>query len=62
VKRIVINGDLCQGSRECAGIAPAAVDFDDDGIAVATDTLLSDDVARQMESSCPSMAITATDV
>ncbi|BBW99591.1 hypothetical protein BST36_21145 [Mycolicibacterium moriokaense] len=61
MKRIAIDGDLCQGSSQCAGIAPAAVDFDDDGIAFATDTLLADDVARQVESSCPSMAITATD-
>ncbi len=62
MKHIIIDGDLCQGSRQCAGIAPAAIDFDDDGIALATDTLLADDVARQLESSCPSMAITATDV
>lgn len=62
MKRIVIDGDSCQGSRECAGIAAEAVDFDGDGIASATDAVLTDDVAWHMESACPGMAITVIDV
>jgi ferredoxin len=62
MKRIVIDEDLCQGSRECAGIAAEAVEFSDDGVASATDAVLSDDVAEHMEAACPSMAITVTDV
>ncbi|MDA4109126.1 hypothetical protein MHOL44478_17950 [Mycobacterium holsaticum DSM 44478] len=45
------------GSKECAGIAPHAVKFDDDGIASPTGVELADDVAERLESSCPAMAI-----
>lgn len=57
MKRIAIDGDLCMGSKECAGIAAQAVTFDNDGIASATDVELADDVADLLESSCPAMAI-----
>ncbi|MGH3556625.1 MAG: ferredoxin [Mycobacterium sp.] len=62
MKRIAIDENLCQGSRVCAGIAPTAVDFDDDGIARVTGAVLTDEVATLMESACPSMAITVVDV
>lgn len=62
MKRVLIDEDLCQGGRECVSIAPEAVTFGDDGIAHATDAVLDDDIAERMESSCPGMAITATDV
>lgn len=55
--RIAIDGGLCMGSKECAGIAPQAVKFDDDGIASPTGVELADDVAERLESSCPAMAI-----
>jgi len=61
MKRIVIDDGLCLGSRECAGIAPNAVEFDADGIASATDAELSDEVAERMAASCPAMAITVKD-
>lgn len=61
MKNIHIDENLCQGTRECAGIAAAAVKFDDDGIASATGAVLPDDVARRMEAACPSMAITVVD-
>lgn len=57
MKRIEINGDLCMGSKECAGIAPHAVIFDDDGIASPTGVELDDATVAQLESSCPAMAI-----
>lgn len=57
MKRIEIDDGLCMGSKECAGIAPHAVKFDEDGIASPTGVELSDDVAEHLESSCPGMAI-----
>ena len=62
MKRIVIDDTLCIGSRECAGIAAEAVEFDADGIASATDMELPDEVAKHMAASCPGMAITVKDV
>lgn len=61
MKRIVIDADLCQGTRECAAIAPDAVSFDTVGIAhaVADNDVLDDDVADRLAALCPSMAITA---
>ena len=61
MKRIAIDEGLCMGSRECAGIAPQAVEFDADGIASATDMELPDEIAEQMAASCPGMAITVKD-
>ena len=50
------------GSRECAGIAAEAVEFDPDGIASATDAELPDVIAQRMAASCPAMAITVKDI
>ena len=61
MKFIVIDGGLCMGSRECAGIAPEAVEFDPDGIASATEVGLPDEIAQRMAASCPAMAITVKD-
>jgi ferredoxin len=62
MKRVIIDENLCQGAKECAAIAPEAIDISDDGIASATGAVLSNDTAAFMESACPSMAITAVDV
>ena len=62
MKRIVIDEGLCMGSRECAGIAPNAVEFDADGVASATGVELADDIAARMAASCPAIAITVRDV
>ncbi|MGV0617954.1 ferredoxin [Mycolicibacterium sp. XJ879] len=55
--RIEIDGDLCMGSKECAGIAAHAVTFDENGIASPTGADLDEVTAAQLESSCPAMAI-----
>jgi ferredoxin len=60
VKRVVIDGDLCQGSGECIAIAGSpALALDDRGVAhlVEPDVLFSDAAAEQMVATCPSMAI-----
>ncbi|MGO8769848.1 MAG: ferredoxin [Mycobacterium sp.] len=62
MKSIVIDEGLCMGSRECAGIAAEAVEFDPDGIASATDAELPDAIAQRMAASCPAMAITVKDI
>lgn len=61
MKRIVIDGDLCQGTGECAVIAPGAVTFDGTGIASVADGCgeLDDAVADRLVATCPSMAISA---
>ncbi|MEY2456591.1 MAG: ferredoxin [Acidimicrobiaceae bacterium] len=61
MKRLVIDGDLCQGTRECQALAPSAVTFDAMGIAHTVDggPTISDDVADRVAATCPSMAITA---
>ncbi len=62
MKRIIIDADLCQGTKECAEIAGSAIRFDDVGIAsVADDETFSDDVADRMVATCPSMAIATLD-
>lgn len=62
MKRIVIDADLCQGTRECAAIAGSAVTFDATGIAsVGADVAFPDDVANRMVAMCPSMAISTLD-
>lgn len=64
MKRLVIDGDLCQGTRECAALAPSAVAFDAMGIARPVDdaAALDDDLADRVAATCPSMAITAVPV
>lgn len=61
MKRIVIDSDLCQGTGECAVIAPPTVWFDETGIAHVVDdhAVVDDDVAARLAATCPSMAITA---
>jgi ferredoxin len=61
MKLIVIDGDLCQGSRQCAAIAPQAVDFNVDGVANSTSVVLNDEVAERLAATCPAMAITVVD-
>ena len=60
MKRILIDGDLCQGTGECAALSPATVTFDATGIAeaVAGHDVLDDDLADRLVATCPSMAIT----
>jgi ferredoxin len=62
VKCIVVDEDLCQGTKECAAIAPNAVEFKDDGVAHATGVVLDNAIADRIEAACPSMAISTTDV
>jgi ferredoxin len=57
VTRIEIDGDLCMGSKECAGIAAHAIAFDENGIASPTGVELDEATAARLESSCPAMAI-----
>lgn len=61
MKTIVIDDGLCMGSGECAGIAPAAVEFNSEGIASATRVQLPDEIAERMVAACPAMAITVKD-
>lgn len=62
MKCIVIDEELCQGTKECSAIAAEAVEFTDDGVAHATGAALDNAVADRIEAACPSMAITTTDV
>lgn len=61
--RLVIDGDLCQGTGECAALAPDLITFDDLGIAVVRDPDASVDAAlvRRIVATCPSGAITAVE-
>lgn len=61
MKLIVIDEALCQGTGECAAIAPGAIAFDSTGIAGVLEGRgeVEDDVADRMVATCPSMAITA---
>ncbi len=59
-RRITIDGDLCQGTGECAALASQTVTFDPLGIAVVqppgeVDESLADRLVR----TCPSGAISA---
>lgn len=57
--RIQIDEDLCQGTRECAVLAPALVTFDAVGIAQVDPAApeLSPEEADRLVATCPSMAI-----
>jgi ferredoxin len=61
--RIVIDEDLCQGTKECAAIVPGLVTFDGVGIAQVDPTApeLSDQEAARLVATCPSMAISIAD-
>ena len=61
--RVRIDDDLCQGSRECAALVPGLVTFDAVGIAeVAPDAPeITEDEARRLVATCPSMAISIAD-
>ena len=61
--RIVIDEDLCQGSKECAALVPGLVTFDSVGIAVvaADAPEISDEEAARLVAICPSMAISIAD-
>lgn len=62
MKRIHIDGQLCQGTRLCEAIAADVIDFDDDGVAIAREISVPDEVAAYAASVCPSMALTVADV
>ncbi len=61
--RLVIDADLCQGTGECAALAPDLIEFDALGIAVVRDRAASVDaaLAQRIAATCPSGAITAVD-
>ncbi len=61
MKRIVIDTDLCQGTKECAALAPGLVEFDDSGVAHVAPGggSIDDELADHLVATCPSMAITA---
>ena len=62
MKRILIDPNQCQGTSECAAIAPYLIEFDETGVAhTVGDDIVDDDVAVKLVNTCPSMAITATD-
>ena len=60
---IQIDGDLCQGTRECAALAPGLVTFDAVGIAQVDPGApeVSADEAQRLIAICPSMAISLAD-
>ena len=61
MKRIVIDGDLCQGTKECAALLPNAIAFDASGVAHLgpnEDGVIDDELADLVAATCPSMAIT----
>ncbi|HLR36033.1 MAG TPA: ferredoxin [Tissierellales bacterium] len=56
-----VNKDLCIGCELCPSICPEVFSMDDDGLAVAIDEELDDNVidsAKEAEDSCPVDAIT----
>jgi ferredoxin len=60
MKRIMVDGDLCQGSGECAAIAPSLIVFDESGVAQvvpSSDDGVADDIAERLVAICPSMAV-----
>ena len=61
--RIQIDEDLCQGTRECAALAPGLVTFDAVGIARVAPGApeVSGDEAQRLVAICPSMAISIVD-
>ena len=61
--RIQIDEDLCQGTRECAALAPDLVTFDGVGIAHLAPNAhdISLDEAQRLVAVCPSMAISIAD-
>lgn len=61
MKRIEIDGDLCQGTGECRAIAPDVVAFDATGVAepVPEHAVVDDALADRLVNTCPSMAISA---
>lgn len=61
--RIAIDGDLCQGTAECAAVAPGLIAFDDLGIAQVDPAAdeVSGEVADRLVATCPSMAISIVD-
>lgn len=59
--KAVVNKDVCIGCGLCPSICPEVFNMDDDGLAVAIEEELDDDIidsAKEAEESCPVDAIT----
>ncbi|HEY5252865.1 MAG TPA: ferredoxin [Acidimicrobiales bacterium] len=56
--QILINGDKCMGSGNCAFWAPQAFDLDDDGLSVVLEPAQADESQLfQAREGCPTGAI-----
>lgn len=59
-RRLAIDGDLCQGSGECAALAGDLVVFDALGVAeVVAPGEIDDALAERLVATCPSGAVSA---
>lgn len=59
--KAVVDKDLCIGCGLCPSICPEVFSMDDDGLAVAIDEELDENIvdsAKEAEDSCPVDAIT----
>ncbi|NLV77581.1 MAG: ferredoxin [Tissierellia bacterium] len=59
--KAVVDKDACIGCGLCTSICPEVFSMDDDGLAVAIDEELGEDVidsAKEAADSCPTEAIT----
>ncbi|NMB08784.1 MAG: ferredoxin [Tissierellia bacterium] len=59
--KAVVDKDLCIGCELCTSICPEVFSMDDDGLAVAIDEELDENLiesAKEAEESCPTEAIT----
>lgn len=58
--KAVVDKDLCIGCGLCPSICPEIFSMDDDGLAIAKDTEIPEDIidsAQEARSSCPVEAI-----
>ncbi|QVK18656.1 ferredoxin [Mycoplasmatota bacterium] len=63
--KALVNKDTCIGCELCPSICPDIFRMDDDGLAVAEDTEISDELmseVKEAEDSCPVAAITIEDM
>lgn len=55
--KVEVDKEKCIGCGACTAVAPDVFEFDDDGLAKATNNTVNDDVKNAAEG-CPTEAIT----
>ena len=55
--KVEVDKEKCIGCGACTAVAPDVFEFDDDGLAKATNNVINDDVKNAAEG-CPTEAIT----